>query len=77
MGLLFTAIDAREAHWRVPVLFIRSLLLEAHETLHFTIAVAQLLRSGELGRGESRTPSPRVHLDSLPYYLTIIRTLER
>lgn len=76
MGLLFTAIDAREAHWRIPVLFIRSLLLEAHETLHFTVTVTQLLRSGKLRRGESRTSSPRVHLDSLPYNLTIIRMLE-
>lgn len=59
------------------MLFIRSLFLEAHKTLHITIAVTQLLRSGELGRRESGTPSPRVHLDSLPYYLTVTRMLQR
>lgn len=77
IGLLFTAIDAREAHGRVPVLLIRSLLLETHETLHVTIAVTQRLRSGELGRSESGTPSPGVHLNSLPNYFTLTRMLER
>lgn len=75
-SLLFTAILAREAHRRIPVLSVRSLLLETYKTLHVTIAVTQLL-SGELGRRKSGTPGPRVHLDRLSYYLTVARMLER
>ena len=40
IDLLFTAIDAGEAHGRIPMLFVRSLLLETHEALYVTIAVA-------------------------------------
>ena len=74
--LLFTAIDACEAHRRVPVLFDRTLFLEAYETLYVTIAITQLHGSRELRGRECGAPSPRVHLDSLPYYLTLTGRLK-